>query len=288
MRLSSPPKPQAPRGPASRARLDAGGEGERAPKAPRHILPASSAASQAATSGSIYTRGTAEVTPCRAQLRPPCTAAARPDSRPPPAPAAPQDRTRRPAGPAGPGSASRPARQGGPRGAAGPQAWAAARPYHPRARPARGPRRAHLLSRACRTFPGCAGGRGRRSWGPGPAAAGPQAGAAAARLGPGSQRLRPAPAWRAPRAAACALGQRRSRPPRAAAPAASRRRSASSAAAAAAAASPGPVSRPQRRATAAAAAAARLGRLGRGQSATCRAPATPPRAQRPLPARSRP
>lgn len=134
MRLSSPPKPQAPRGPASRARLDAGGEGERAPKAPRHILPASSAASQVATSGSIYTRGAGEVTPCRAQLRPPCTAAARPDSRPPPAPAAPRDRTRRPAGPAGPGSASRPARRGGPRGAAGPQAWAAARPYRPRAR----------------------------------------------------------------------------------------------------------------------------------------------------------
>lgn len=122
-----------------------------------------------------------------------------------------------------------PATTAGPRRRTGPvQRWPSRRhcqagaraggPTHEaRRRAARPPARRppHLLSRSCRTFPGCAVGRGRCSSGPGRAAAGQQAGAPAALLGRGSPRLTLAPAWRAPRGRGPCARRPRSSPHRA-------------------------------------------------------------------------
>ena len=167
----------------------------------------------------------------------------------------------RPPGPRPPPRPRRPVAPGAPRGPAPPPET---RPAGPGSLSPPEPGQApHLLSRSCRTFPGCAGGRGRRSSGPGRAAAG-----ATGRRG----RRSPRPWLAAPQARAGMAGSAgRGLCARPAAPQPargcppplrllrSRRRR-----------FPGPASRPQRRAAARPPAG-----LGRGQSATCRA--RPPR-----------
>lgn len=144
--------------------------------------------------------------------------------------------------------------------------------HEARRRAARPPARPpHLLSRSCRTFPGCAGGRGRCSSGPGGAAAGQQAGASAALLGRCSPRLTLAPAWRAPRGRGQCARRPRSSPHRAS-------RSAT----------PPPAQPPLRGSEPPAAAPRRRPPAGLGPAATAPPAGSPPPApQRPLLARSR-